>query len=508
MTSILSRPGDAVGEVAGAAAAGGARDLHLDELSAALAAAADGAAISPVMFALLPDADAVAFRHEVFRDLASPSLRTGVAAFSGAMATVQERLDHAGRIRHRHERNRWRLDAASAYVEGVGALDAALAGSELPSRALTSFRRELRAYVGSSAFSRLDAETQDLRGRLDAIRYRLRVGEHRITVARDRDEPDYGAVIRATFSRFRVPGTPHTPVDVFSTPDMNPVEAAILDRLVRLAPDAFRSLDAWAAAHGEPIATLAETFARESRWYLAWLDLLAPLEAAGLEVSLPALDDGGEVDVCGAFDLALALRLTAEGKSVATSDLRIAAAERSVVVTGPSRGGKTTLARALAQVHHLAAIGCPVPAASARVPLVDAVFAHFDQPEEITDPGGRLEADLRSIAGILEVATRQSLVVFNESFSSTTVGDALELSRGVIGRFCERGARSVVVTYLDELAGDDGRTASLAATRDPVDPARRTFRFERGPADGSAQALADADRHRLGRDAVRRRVAR
>jgi len=148
-----------------------------------------------------------------------------------------------------------------------------------------------------------------------------------------------------------------------------------------------------------------------------------------------------------------------------------------------------------------------VPAGSASVPLVDSVRTVFDRPERLDDPGGRLRGELRRIRGLLAAATPATLVVANEAFASTTAEDALALSRRLLDALGERGARSVAVTFLEELAEDPG-TVSIAATVDPVDPTARTYRFTRRPADGLAHAQTLAAHYGLGADAVRARIRR
>ncbi len=449
----------------------------------------------------------------MFRDLEAPALRSALTTFADQIQTVHEHIEHAAAIVHPMERHRWHLEAADAYVTAVTALADVLDSTVPASRALTTFAAELRTYIADDAFTTLTADTNRMRADLAAVTYRLRIGEDRVVVGRHDGEPDYGAEVLATFARFRRTAVPTpVPVDVFSTIDMNRVERAILERVARLHPAAFKALERFAQDHAGFVDPVIATVADEIRFYLAWLDLIEPLRDAGLPFCYPvaALDDT-TLDARGLFDLALALRLRSSGADappdIVTNDVTMTAAEHLLVITGPNQGGKTAFARAIGQLHHLASIGVPVPASHAGVPLGEAVHTLFARAEDPGDLTGRLEAELTRARAILDALRPGSVVILNESFDSTTVDDALAINRALLGEIAQRGAIGVVVTFLGELAAFDAATVSMTSVMDPLDPTRPTYRFERRPADDLAHARALADVHGLGYDAVRARIA-
>ena len=297
--------------------------------------------------------------------------------------------------------------------------------------------------------------------------------------------------------------------DVFRTIDMNEVEIGILERVARLHRPVFQALEGWIERHDAFLDPAVVTFAGDLAFYLGWLERIGPLRDAGLPFCYPQVAQADtSLAARDLFDLALALRREPAGEGIVTNDLELSGAERLLVITGPNQGGKTSFARAIGQLHHLASIGVPVPGSAARVGLGDAVHTLFARAEDPADLTGRLEAELTRAASILDALRPGSVVILNESFASTTSDDSLAITRALLDEMTRRGATCVVVTFLGELAADDPSTASLTGVVDPHDPTRPTFRLERRPPDPLAHARAVADVHGLGYDAIRARIAR
>ncbi len=484
-------------------------DLRLDQVIAKVLEGRLDTHLEPFFRTPVRDLETIAYRHEVFADLEDPVVLDAVREFGRQMWTMRLRLTRRANGHYRHEMSRWLLNATAAYCAAVEGLADALADAELASHGLRALREYLAVYRASDPFAGLLADSKHMRTALDGVRFRLVVGGTKVRVSRYEAEPDYSAEVLRTFEKFRQDVDARDATRSGQAGWMDHVEAQILERVALLHPTVFGELDAFVAAHEHFVDRVIARFDREVQFYVAWVDYRQRLLDAGLRFCYPAVGMGaGEFRARDTFDLALARRLLETGRPIVTNDIELAADERIVVVSGPNQGGKTTLARTIGQLHHLAALGLPVAGSEVALSLPDRVFAHFDREESLDDLAGKLEEELRRIREMLAAATPDSLVIMNESFSSTTTSDALRIGRRVLGRLAEHGCRVVAVTFLDELSRLGPTTVSMVSEVDPDDPAVRTFRLTKRPADGLAYAQAIADKHRLGADALRARLVR
>jgi DNA mismatch repair protein MutS len=473
-------------------------DLNLDQVVAAVAGdREERELITRLLQQPVRDIGTIRYRHEVFTDLEDPELFQAIGEFTRQLRQVRSHLKQLADMHSVQQREGWFLDAAAIYCDAVSALASDLATRPISSRGLTAFRDYLAGYVSSEAFARLAADTAARTDDLAAITYQIRIKGLRVEVSRYEGEPDYSAEIQQTFERFRQGAVKDYRVQYRTWPGMTHVAAQIAELVARLYRDEFAALEHFCREHAQFIDPLIGEIDRELQFFLAYLDYIRPLRTAGLELCYPELTVGSkEIFATDTFDLALAARLMAGGgKPVVTNEFHLTGPERVIVVSGPNQGGKTTFARTFGQLHHLASTGCPVPGSAARLYLYDQLFTHFEREEDLDDLTGKLEDDLLRIQKALLSATADSIVIMNEIFTSTTVADARFLGAKVMAKVIDLDLLCVYVTFIDELASFGPSVVSMASTIVPENPAERTYKVVRKPADGLAFALAIARKH-------------
>jgi len=455
-------------------------------------------ALEPFFYLVLREPEAVGYRHEIFRDLERDEVREPVERFADAMKRMREHLAQVEKLRHRLQQEAWLLDAIEIYCSGVEALAVELAAIDLGSRGLERWRSYLRAYAGSEPFTTLAAEARALRAALAELEYAVHIQGGHVSVEKPQGQPDYGAEVESTFAKFQQGAVRSYLVRFNDVADMDHVEARILDLVAKLYRDVFGRLAAYCDRSRDYLDATVARFDREAQFYLCYLELVTRFRAAGLEFSYPEVSAQSKaIAVAETFDLALANKLAPDGGKVVPNDLRLEPPERVLIVTGPNNGGKTTFARTFAQLHHLAGLGVPVPGASARLFLPDRIFTHFEKEEDIETLRGKFEDELVRVRAILDRATSESVIVMNESFNSTTLDDAQTVGSGVLRQILDLGAFAVYVTFVDELASLSDATVSMVSQIVPDNPAERTFKVLRMPANGLAYAWAIAEKYGL-----------
>ncbi len=127
-------------------------------------------------------------------------------------------------------------------------------------------------------------------------------------------------------------------------------------------------------------------------------------------------------------------------------------AKRLVVLTGPNMGGKSTFLRQAALIVIMAQLGSYVPARSARIGLVDRIFARIGASDDVHEGESTFMVEMREMSQILSQATERSLVLVDEIGRGTATTDGLAIAQAVLEWMLLRvRARTLFATHFHEL---------------------------------------------------------
>lgn len=482
-------------------------DLNLDQIVASITAGKQEYNLAPFFHEPLKSREAVEYRQEVMRDLENDARYDAVTRFADTMKSVREHLTQAGKLHYKYQKEAWLLDAVELHCQCVERLLSDLRAAPPSSPGLAGFFAFLDGYVGSPAFQQLLKEIATVTARLCSIRYTLLIGDGVITVSGYHDEPDYGAKIQADFEKFKQGSAADHIFKFMNFEQMNHIEAGVLDRVARLNPEIFAELDDFSARSSSFFDRTILRFDREVQFYVAYIAHTRRISRAGLAFCYPLVSaKTKEIRVMNAYDLALAKLLVDQKLPVVTNDFFLDGRERIIIVSGPNQGGKTTFARTFGLLHHLAAIGCPVPGTQAHLFLFDKMFTHFEKEEDVHNLRGKLHDDLFRLHKTLEEATTDSIIILNEVFNSTSLKDAIFLSTRILTKIIALDALCVCVTFIDELAALSKTSVSMGSMVKPGNVAERTFKVVRRPPDGLAYAISVAEKYGLTYAQLRERL--
>ncbi len=122
------------------------------------------------------------------------------------------------------------------------------------------------------------------------------------------------------------------------------------------------------------------------------------------------------------------------------------------VITGPNMSGKSTYMRQVALTSVLAQAGSFVPAAEARLPVVDRVFTRVGASDDIAGGRSTFMVEMTELADILNNATEDSLVLLDEVGRGTSTADGLAIARAVTEHVHDEiGATTLFATHHHEL---------------------------------------------------------
>jgi DNA mismatch repair protein MutS len=187
---------------------------------------------------------------------------------------------------------------------------------------------------------------------------------------------------------------------------------------------------------------------------VAALDVLSALAdvAAAANYIKPHVHEGDEFSAGDARHPVVEHRVAG---AFVPNDILLNGTDRQLVIlTGPNMGGKSTYLRQTALLAILAQMGAFVPARTAKLAIVDRIFARVGASDNITRGQSTFMVEMQETATILHAATSRSLVILDEIGRGTATFDGLSLAWAVAEHLAtsERARpKTIFATHYHEL---------------------------------------------------------
>ena len=234
-------------------------------------------------------------------------------------------------------------------------------------------------------------------------------------------------------------------------------------------------------------------------------DFLRALSNIGCPLCVPEItsEENKEFTAKGLYNPSVALQIS---DSIVQNDISFDDEGRIFVLTGPNRGGKSVITCAVGLAQAMVQLGMFAPAESIRISPVDGLFTHFPIGADDTIDKGRLGEECVRLGVMFDKITDNSLVLLDESFSSTGAYEASYIAADVLMAFSKIGCRVIFSTHLHELSAqlDDinrrceefggAKIDSLVAR---ITDGKRCFRIDRVKPDGKSYARDIANKYGL-----------
>ena len=210
----------------------------------------------------------------------------------------------------------------------------------------------------------------------------------------------------------------------------------------------------------------------------------------------------------GLFNPRVALAIDDE---IVTNDFVFDDEARIYVLTGPNRGGKSVITVAVGAAEAFCMLGLPVPAEKASISPVDGIYTHFPEGADDTIDKGRLGEECARLREIFDSATENSLVLLDESLSSTGSYEASYIASEILASFAAMRTRGIFSTHLHELAARvveiNQKSKELGGINIDtlvagIEEGKRSFKIVRAKPDGKSYARDIADKYGLSFESI------
>ena len=243
-------------------------------------------------------------------------------------------------------------------------------------------------------------------------------------------------------------------------------------------------------------------------------EFMRQILASNCALCVPEIVEGENCFVAtGLYNPCVALKVDDE---IVTNDIAFDKDNAMIyVLTGPNRGGKSVITCAVGLAQALAQLGMFTPADSMRLSIADGIFTHFPTGADDTIDKGRLGEECARLVEIFDSITPKSLVLLDESLSSTGSFEASYIAAEVLAGLSQVGCRCLFSTHLHELANEidpinERSRANGGAMIDTlvagIEEGKRSFKIVRAKPDGKSYARDIAEKYGLSYESIVKKI--
>lgn len=154
------------------------------------------------------------------------------------------------------------------------------------------------------------------------------------------------------------------------------------------------------------------------------------------------------------------------GSSMVPLDFTIGKRYKTLIITGPNTGGKTSALKTVGLITIMVQSGLLVPVAEgSHCAVFDEVSVDIGDGQSLEHALSTFSAHIRNIRDILQTAGRSTLVLLDEMASGTDPGEGVGLSIAILEELFQRQATVVVTTHFTEIKNFADRTAGFENAR-------------------------------------------
>lgn len=154
------------------------------------------------------------------------------------------------------------------------------------------------------------------------------------------------------------------------------------------------------------------------------------------------------------------------GSTMVPLDFSIGERYKTLIITGPNTGGKTSALKTVGLITVMVQSGLLVPVAEgSHCAIFDEVSVDIGDGQSLEHALSTFSAHIRNIRDILQTAGRSTLVLLDEMASGTDPGEGVGLSIAILEELSQRQATVVVTTHFTEIKNFAERTSGFENAR-------------------------------------------